>query len=148
MGSSECREGDGALGCEGGGAARKRGGGALDGSFFQTREGREGVGYAWRSQVDERKRGASFRGGGSDDRHRPDLGGGGRWVTATGDRAGGGGPTRARERWRVGRVLRMRSGCFGPARRSSGIFDLFKHFQIDLNQFNQKKVLPNSKNFK
>jgi hypothetical protein len=28
--------------------------------FFQTGEGREGVGYAWRSQVDERKRGRAL----------------------------------------------------------------------------------------
>jgi hypothetical protein len=43
---------------------------------------------------------------------------------------------------------RMRVGCFGPARKNSGIFDLFKHFQNDLNGFGQKKVLQTLKKFK
>jgi hypothetical protein len=51
MGSSECGKGGGALGCEGAGAKRKRGIGALDISFFsnQRREGGVGVNLAWPS---------------------------------------------------------------------------------------------------
>jgi hypothetical protein len=64
-------------------------------------------------------------------------------------------PTRIMRRREKGGVLlgTWHVGQYGPASMSRfkmnrGIFKLFKHFQIDLNRFGQKKVLPTTKNFK
>jgi hypothetical protein len=100
-----------------------------------------------------------------------------KWLRRRGEGGGtsleGGGvqqPAPARYRWRRATAIRDHTGGvvwlgqergdvwalfqgsmlvgLGQPRRNSGMFNLFKHFQIDLNQLDQMKVLPNLKIFK